>query len=150
MNIELVEKLITLVETSLLTELEYSVGGQHLKLSKLPRLPPMPDRDTAPPPAATPTPATPGLTVVPASAGPELHRIEAGLGGTFFSRPSPTEPPFVEPGTRVEEGQALGLIEAMKMLNAVEADISGIVRQVLVEDGAAVLPGAPLFLIEAC
>ena len=70
--------------------------------------------------------------------------IVAGLTGTFYRAPSPDAPLFVEIGDRVEEGQTIGLLEAMKMLNPIEADRAGRVIQILADDGALVTRGAPL------
>lgn len=77
-----------------------------------------------------------------------LHTIISPLVGTFYRSPSPDSPPFVEVGTRVEKGQVLCIIEAMKIMNEIESDVSGIVKKVLVESGQPVEYGEPLFLIE--
>lgn len=71
------------------------------------------------------------------------------MHGTFYRSSSPGEPPIVEPGQVVEEGQQLGLLEAMKMLHAVEAEQAGRVLKILAENGSVVEPGAPLFELEA-
>ncbi|GAB6183283.1 acetyl-CoA carboxylase biotin carboxyl carrier protein [Thermodesulfovibrio hydrogeniphilus] len=77
-----------------------------------------------------------------------LHTITSPLVGTFYRTPSPDSPPFVEIGTRVEKGQVLCIIEAMKIMNEIESDVSGIVKKILVENGQPVEYGEPLFLIE--
>ncbi len=77
-----------------------------------------------------------------------LHTITSPLVGTFYRSPSPDSPPFVEVGTRVEKGQVLCIIEAMKIMNEIESDVSGVVKKVLVENGQPVEYGEPLFLIE--
>lgn len=77
-----------------------------------------------------------------------LHTVISPLVGTFYRGPSPDSPPFVELGTRVEKGQVLCIIEAMKIMNEIESDVSGIVKKVLVENGQPVEYGEPLFLIE--
>lgn len=66
----------------------------------------------------------------------------------FIRSPSPDAPPFVEIGTRVEKGQVLCIIEAMKIMNEIESDVSGVVKKILVENGQPVEYGEPLFLIE--
>lgn len=77
-----------------------------------------------------------------------LHTVISPLVGTFYRSPSPDSPPFVEVGTRVEKGQVLCIIEAMKIMNEIESDVSGIIRKILVENGQPVEYGEPLFLIE--
>jgi len=77
-----------------------------------------------------------------------LHTVTSPLVGTFYRSPSPDAPPFVEIGTRVEKGQVLCIIEAMKIMNEIESDISGVVKKILVENGQPVEYGEPLFLIE--
>jgi acetyl-CoA carboxylase biotin carboxyl carrier protein len=84
------------------------------------------------------------------AAAPELqgHAVLAPLVGTFYSAPQPGAPPFVEEGTIVEKGQAVGIVEAMKLMNQVEADIKGKVLQVLVSDGEWVEFEQPLVVLE--
>ena len=94
-------------------------------------------------PSGTPSPPAPPV-LLPAT----THTVRAGLVGTFFRGPAPGQPPFVRVGEPVQEGQTLGIVEAMKMLNNVEADASGRVLQVLLEDGAEVRAGTALFLLE--
>ncbi|HHW20702.1 MAG TPA: acetyl-CoA carboxylase biotin carboxyl carrier protein [Thermodesulfovibrio thiophilus] len=77
-----------------------------------------------------------------------LHTVTSPLVGTFYRSPSPDAPPFVEIGTRVEKGQVLCIIEAMKIMNEIESDVSGVVKKILVENGQPVEYGEPLFLIE--
>jgi acetyl-CoA carboxylase biotin carboxyl carrier protein len=69
--------------------------------------------------------------------------------GVFYSRPSPDEPPFVEPGARITVGQVIGIIEAMKVFNQIESPISGVLREIVAEDGQVVQEGDPLFVLEA-
>lgn len=78
----------------------------------------------------------------------ELHTITSPLVGTFYRGPSPDSQPFVEVGSRVEKGQVLCIIEAMKIMNEIESDVSGVVRKILVQNGQPVEYGEPLFLIE--
>lgn len=77
-----------------------------------------------------------------------LHTVTSPLVGTFYRGPSPDSQPFVEVGSRVEKGQVLCIIEAMKIMNEIESDVSGIVKKVLVQNGQPVEYGEPLFLIE--
>lgn len=77
-----------------------------------------------------------------------LHTVISPLVGTFYRAPAPDASPFVEVGSRVERGQVLCIVEAMKIMNEIESDVSGIVRKILVENGQPVEYGEPLFLIE--
>ncbi len=74
--------------------------------------------------------------------------VKAPIVGTFYRRPAPDAEPYVKEGDRVEKGQVLCIIEAMKLFNEIESEVSGIVRRILVEDGEPVEYGQPLFLIE--
>lgn len=84
----------------------------------------------------------------PAASAPAGATITAPMVGTFYRAPNPTAEPFVEVGTQVKEGQTVCIIEAMKILNEIEADRTGTIKQVLVENGQAVEYGQPLFIIE--
>ncbi|WP_353683361.1 acetyl-CoA carboxylase biotin carboxyl carrier protein [Thermodesulfovibrio sp. 3907-1M] len=77
-----------------------------------------------------------------------LHTITSPLVGTFYRASSPDAPPFVEVGSKVQKGQVLCIIEAMKIMNEIESDVSGVVKKILVENGQPVEYGEPLFLIE--
>ncbi|MCS7214926.1 MAG: acetyl-CoA carboxylase biotin carboxyl carrier protein [Thermodesulfovibrio sp.] len=77
-----------------------------------------------------------------------LHTVTSPLVGTFYRSSSPDAAPFVEVGTRVEKGQVLCIVEAMKIMNEIESDVSGVVKKILVENGQPVEYGEPLFLIE--
>jgi acetyl-CoA carboxylase biotin carboxyl carrier protein len=75
--------------------------------------------------------------------------VKSPMVGTFYRSPEPTSPPFASPGDRVQKGQVLCIIEAMKLMNEIESDISGVIAEVLVENGQAVQFGQPMFRIEA-
>lgn len=129
----LLDRLVALLHNSGLREIEFEEGDIHIRLVK--------DGDggirpqaSAPVAAAAPDPAATAAD----------HTIVAGLTGTFYRAPSPDAPPFVEIGDRVEEGETVGLLEAMKMLNPIEADRAGRVTEILADDGALVTRGAPL------
>ncbi len=97
--------------------------------------------------AATAPPATP--SAAPPSKSPDegLHQVKSPIVGTFYESPSPGSPPFVKPGDTVETGQVLCIIEAMKLMNEIEADVSGEVVKRLVNNGQPVEYGQPLFSI---
>lgn len=82
-------------------------------------------------------------------AGPQGEAIPSPMVGVFYSRPSPDEPAFVEPGDRISVGQVIGIIEAMKVFNQVESPVAGVLKQRLAEDGQVVEEGEPLFVLEA-
>jgi acetyl-CoA carboxylase biotin carboxyl carrier protein len=96
---------------------------------------------TAPAPAASPV-------AVAAEAAATGHAVKSPMVGTFYRSSSPGAPAFVEIGTQVKEGDTVCIIEAMKILNEIEADKAGTVTQILVENGQAVEYGQPLFIIE--
>lgn len=139
MDLVLIEKLMRLLETSDLQELDVNEGGMRLRLAKKRR-----DGDTeavqADEPAAVETPA--------ATVEKQPHRIVAGMAGAFYRAPSPGAAPFVTEGTQVKDGQQLAIIEAMKTFNPVEADTDGILTRILLADGASVSPGTAMFEIE--
>jgi len=133
-----IEGLLDLFERSALAELEYSEGDSRIRLVKHP---------SGSLPGARP-PARPMRTSSPqAPRTATQHVIRAGLAGLFFRRPAPAQPPFVAVGDVVEEGQKLGILEAMKTLNPIEADRAGRIAEIKPEDGALVEPGAPLFVL---
>ena len=102
-------------------------------------------------PAANPDPAAAGhAPAAPAAASPEeqgLHVVKSPIVGTFYEAPSPGAPPFVKPGDRVRQGQAVCIVEAMKLMNEIESDVAGELVKVLVSNGQPVEYGQPLFSI---
>jgi len=107
---------------------------------------------SAPAPAAATLAAapSPALEDVPAAAEPALdgHVLTSPIVGTFYAAPSPDSPPYVEVGGRVEKGQVVCIVEAMKLMNEIEADVSGTVSSVVPDNGDPVEFGAPLFVIQ--
>jgi acetyl-CoA carboxylase biotin carboxyl carrier protein len=151
MDIRKLKKLIELVEESDIAELEFHEGEESVRISKgnafpltaMPAPMSMPAGSvsmTAPKPeSATTTPNPP--------AEPEGHLIRAPMVGTFYRAPSPGAKVFVEEGQSVKVGDTLCIIEAMKILNQIESDKSGVVKQILVENGQPVEYNEPLFVI---
>lgn len=125
-------RLVALLHDSGLREIEFEEGDVRIHLVK----------DGAPPPPMPVLPTTTALTPEPTP--PRHHNIVAGLTGTFYRSSSPEAPPFVEIGDYVEEGQTIGLLEAMKMLNPIEADHAGRVVSIAAENGALVTRGGVL------
>lgn len=100
-------------------------------------------------PAVAAAPAAPAATPAPAAAAvPAGHVVKSPMVGTFYRAASPGAKPFVEVGSQIKEGETICIIEAMKILNEIEADKSGTVTQILGENGQAVEYGQPLFVIE--
>ena len=155
MDIRKVKKLIELVEESDIDELEIREAEESVRISR--RRPPEPGPPVisyaAPPPApaaalAAPAPSVPAPPGGTESGYPEGKLITAPMVGTFYQASAPGAKPFVSVGERVQAGDTLCIIEAMKILNQIEADRGGTVRSVLAEDGQPVEFGQPLFLIE--
>jgi acetyl-CoA carboxylase biotin carboxyl carrier protein len=139
MDFDLIERLMRTLEQSTLNELDVTEGGMRIRLAK--------QRSNNA--GAVPTDLRP-TTHKPTLADPEALglTIRAGMAGTFYRSPSPGAKPFVEIGSLVKEGDQLGIIEAMKMLNPVEAERDGIVVAIHVADGGSVEPGSALFDVE--
>lgn len=150
MDIRKVKKLIELLEESGIAELEIKEGEESVRISRLPANMPV---ATAPAPAvAVTTTATPPATVT--AAEPVTveettgHQVKSPMVGTYYSAASPTSGPFVEVGKNVNVGDTLCIIEAMKMMNQIEADKSGTIKQILLENGQPVEFDQVLFVIE--
>lgn len=101
-------------------------------------------------PAAQETPkeTTPAPTSQPAESGKNLVAIKAPMIGTFYRAPSPTSPPYVEIGDKISKGKVVCIIEAMKVMNEIESDVSGTVREILIENAKPIEYGQALFMIE--
>jgi len=137
MDFDAIERLMRMLEQSHLNELDVTEGAMRIRLSKL---------KTGAAPAATAAVAD----TVTAEAPPPptaTKDVRAGMAGTFYRSPSPGAAPFVETGARVFEGDQLGIIEAMKLLNPVEAECDGVIAAVHIADGDSVEPGTLLFEI---
>jgi len=152
-DIRKIKKLIELVEAADVAEIEINEGEDSIRISRIGSQPPpmmaMPQiMQAAPPPAAAtaPPPATPAAT----EEEPEHngHTVNSPMVGTFYRSASPESSAFVEVGQSVTEGDTLCIIEAMKILNQIEADTSGVVKKILVENGQPVEYNQPLFVIE--
>ena len=151
MDIRKVKKLIELLEESGIDELEIHEGEESVRISRHSKQVAMQQPIYAQAPAA-PAPA-PAAAAAPAAdaapAAPKLNGnvVRSPMVGTFYRASSPGAAPFVELGSVVKEGDTVCIIEAMKILNEIEADKSGTITQILVENGQAVEYGQPLFVI---
>jgi acetyl-CoA carboxylase biotin carboxyl carrier protein len=159
-NLGQLESLLALMGTHGIEELEYSFGGLHIHLRKpspagtqvrgaqisaesmyVGGPPPQQAAPQAVPAAAVPTPP-------PAAVAPpveEFHAIKSPIVGTFYGAPNPDAPPFVKVGDTVQAGQTICIIEAMKLMNEIEADVAGEIVRVLIENGQPVEYGEALF-----
>jgi acetyl-CoA carboxylase biotin carboxyl carrier protein len=151
-DIRKIKKLIEMLEESHLTEIEIHEGEETIRLSRAaPAAAPM-NTYYAPPPMqgmAAPAPAAaPVAAAVEAPAAPTGHMVTSPMVGTFYRSASPNAKPFVEVGAQVKVGDTLCIIEAMKMLNQIEADKAGVIKAILKENGQPVEYGEPLFVIE--
>ena len=147
MDIRKVKKLIELLEDSGIAELEITEGDDSVRICRYagsPVLAPAP----APVPLQTPPPAAAATLEPTAESVPSGHHVTAPMVGTFYSAPAPGAKAFVQIGNSVSEGDVLCIIEAMKMMNQIEADVSGTIVSILAENGDPVEFGQPLFVIE--
>ncbi|WP_028357152.1 acetyl-CoA carboxylase biotin carboxyl carrier protein [Brackiella oedipodis] len=161
MDLRKLKTLIDLVSDSEIAELEITEGEGKVKIVKTtppspqgttqsfyaPAPAPMPTYAPAPAPE-TPAPASNAAAPAPASEPePQGQVIKAPMVGTFYRAPNPNSPAYVEVGSSVSEGETLCIIEAMKLLNEIESDCSGIIKKILVENGEPVEYGQPLFIV---
>jgi acetyl-CoA carboxylase biotin carboxyl carrier protein len=151
MDIRKIKKLIELLDESGVAEIEIKEGEESVRISRASAPAP-----TYAAPAPMPAPvAAPAPAAAPAASGsedtaelPAGHVVKSPMVGTFYRAPSPGAKPFVEVGQTVGVGDTLCIIEAMKMLNQIEADKAGTVKAILGENGQPVEFGEPLFVIE--
>jgi acetyl-CoA carboxylase biotin carboxyl carrier protein len=149
MDLRKLKKLIDLVQESGIAELEITEGEEKVKIVKggavsVSQPPPAPA--PAPMPAQPPAGGAPTPAGSP-QAGQEGHVVKAPMVGTFYRSPSPDAKAFIEVGQPIKEGQTICIIEAMKLMNEIESDASGVVKAILVENGQPVEYGQPLFIV---
>ena len=151
MDIRKVKKLIELIETSDVAEIEIKEGEESVRISRASSAAPAPiTYQPAPAQAPQAASAEPAPAPEPVTASEPAARGKAILSpmvGTFYRAPSPSSPSFVEVGQTVEEGDVVCIVEAMKMMNQIEAEHSGVVEAILVEDGEPVEFDQPLIRI---
>lgn len=152
MDLRKIKKLIDLLEESNLAELEIKEGEEVVRLSRVPKggvavaAAPAPVA-VAPAPVAAAPAAAPAAEATAADALPEGHVVKAPMVGTFYASSTPGAAAFVKVGQQVKAGETLGIIEAMKMFNQLEADVSGTVLAIVAENGQPVEFDQPLFVI---
>ena len=146
MDIRKVKKLIELLEESNINEIEIKEGEESVRISRgAPIAPAMP----MPAPVAAPVAAPPAAAepAAPQAATNSGHVVSSPMVGTFYRSPSPSSPSFVEVGQSIKAGDVVCIVEAMKMMNQIEADKSGIIEAILVENGQPVEFDQPLLTI---
>ena len=153
MDIRKIKKLIELLEESGIAEIEITEGEESLRISRNSPPPPMAAYAPMPMPiqAAAPPAAPIAEAPIPAADSgsdvPTGHVVKSPMVGTMYQSPSPGAKPFSEVGQRVNVGDTLCIIEAMKMMNQIEADQAGVIKAILVENGSPVEYDEPLFVI---
>ena len=148
MDLRKLKKLIDLVQESGIAELEITEGEEKVRIAKSMAGTPMmmaPQQDYLPAAAPAAAPASPAAPAEDAI--PEGHVVRSPMVGTFYRAPAPGAKNFVEVGQNVGAGDTLCIIEAMKLLNEIEADEGGVIKAILVENGQPVEYGEPLFVI---
>uniref|UniRef100_UPI00334182B2 acetyl-CoA carboxylase biotin carboxyl carrier protein n=1 Tax=Castellaniella defragrans TaxID=75697 RepID=UPI00334182B2 len=149
MDLRKLKTLIDLVADSGIAELEITEGEGKVRIVKFSQA----QQSVAYAPVAAPAPAAAAPVMDASAAAPAAapavqgHQVKAPMVGTFYRAPNPNSSPFVEVGQAVKEGEPLCIIEAMKLLNEIEADKSGVIKEILVENGEPVEYGQPLFVI---
>jgi acetyl-CoA carboxylase biotin carboxyl carrier protein len=150
MDLRKLKKLIDLVQESGIAELEITEGEEKVRINRI-GVPGHPGAIASPqhplPAAHAVTSAPPVAPSTPEPAEPEGHVVKSPMVGTFYRSSAPGSKPFVEIGQTINAGETLCIIEAMKLLNEIEADQTGVVKKVLVENGQPVEYGQPLFII---
>lgn len=152
MDLRKLKTLIDLVAESSIAELEVTEGESKVRIVKsspLPQNQVVMMQPSAMPQAAAPAPApAPGAApVAPVAAEPQGHVVKSPMVGTFYRSSSPGAAPFIEIGSSVKVGDTICIIEAMKLLNEIDADATGVIKSILVENGQPVEYGQPLFII---
>lgn len=155
MDLRKIKKLIDLLEESQLSEIEIKEGEESVRLARFPRAaaPAAPALHMHEPhrAAAVPAPAAAPAAEAHSKGGPrdlpDGHVVRSPMVGSYYASPNPEAPPFVKIGQAVKAGETLGIIEAMKMFNPIEADVSGTIVAILVENGQPVEFDEPMFVI---
>ena len=153
MDLRKLKKLIDLVQESGIAELEITEGEERVRIARGGAVSVTPNSGAATPVAAAPagaaTAQVPAAMAIagPAEGAPEGHVVKSPMVGTFYRAPSPDAKPFVDVGATVKAGDTICVLEAMKLMNEIEADASGTIKAILVENGQPVEYGQALFII---
>jgi len=153
MDLEYVKQVLELVENSSVNEIELEEEGKKIRITKsVPQnsapmyLPPVQHQVMMPAPETVQAPSA--VEATPAADTKKYHEIKSPIVGTFYRAPSPDAPPYVDIGSKVKQGSVLCIVEAMKLMNEIESDVSGTIVKVNVENGKPVEYGQVLFLVE--
>jgi acetyl-CoA carboxylase biotin carboxyl carrier protein len=148
MDIRKVKKLIELLESSDIAEIEIKEGEEAVRISRASKVIQQPVQYQSAPMMAAPAPAAAAVAAAPVVAAPAADAdtgrkvrgniVKSPMVGTFYRAPSPSSPAFVEVGQHIKVGDVIGIIEAMKMMNQIEADHAGVVEAILAQDGEPV------------
>ncbi len=151
MDINQIRKLMRLIQNSDVTEIEVTEGEQTVRISRRGATPdvqhymmPQPQFASAP---AAPAPAASPAPAAPAAAEESVNVVSSPMVGTFYRASSPDAEPFVSEGSKVKKGDTLCVIEAMKLMNEIEAEYAGIVEKILVDNATPLEYGQPMFVI---
>lgn len=148
MDIRKVKKLIELLEESNLSEIEVTEGEDSVRITRsLNQRQELQPLQYNVPKTEQQQPSSPQPSTTPTDSKPSGHQVKSPMVGTFYASPAPDSPSFVSKGKKVSAGDILCIIEAMKMMNQIEADKSGIISEIFVEDGQPVEFDQPLFSI---
>lgn len=147
MDIRKVKKLIEMLEESKISEIEIHEGEESVRISRASSV--MPSQPMVQIPAGEPS-VTVKTDLGPQDTEeePEGYIVKSPMVGIFYESPTPGKPPFVELGKKVSKGEVLCIIEAMKIMNQIESEFSGIISKLMVENGEPVEYGQPLFIIK--
>ncbi|MFO8045844.1 MAG: acetyl-CoA carboxylase biotin carboxyl carrier protein [Halomonas sp.] len=151
MDIRKVKKLIELLEESNISEIEIQEGEESVRISRHPNgtswQPAMPQGYAAPAQPAPQAPAAPVPAAADEGPGYQGQAVTSPMVGTFYRSPAPGGKPFIEIGSSVKKGDTVCIVEAMKMMNQIEADRDGVVEAILVDDGEPVEFDQPLLVL---
>ncbi len=164
LDVEALRQIVELLETSEISRLDWANGDEHLSIRRGPMHVPASRQDrgsrhsgvslvgggeaSSPVEVRPPRPSSPVRVVAESANERKGHVITSPFVGTFYRSPAPDQPSYAEVGTAVKKGQVLCIIEAMKLMNEIESEVTGKVAEVLVQNGQAVEFGQPLFRIE--
>lgn len=149
MDLNLIKKLVRIVDTSEITDLEVEENGLRVKIAKKIRIAhSQPAASIQPSLQMQSSPAAEAEVKKEAEVNKNLHEVRSPIVGTFYRAPAPDADPYVQVGDSVSAGSVLCIVEAMKLMNEIESDISGKVVKILTENGRPVEYNQPLFLIQ--
>lgn len=148
MDIRKIKKLIELLDESGVAEIEIKEGEESVRISRQQNVIAAAPAPIAATPVAAPIAAAPAPVAAAESSVPSGHKVESPMVGSFYRSSAPGSPVFTDVGQTVNVGDTLCIIEAMKILNPIEADVAGTVKAILVENGQPVEFGETLFIIE--